>query len=189
MTEGAERWAKGSTVVATLDYLREEHGSETLDRVLERLEGPARRRVRTADPTEDVPYEVNLRLWRAVDREIGEEHPEWAEAAGAFSIGSIGQQHYGGILRKSTPEAFLTQRVSLFRLYYRPGDMEVVEEGAGRIVLRLVGFPEPGPLFCRRQAGGLREALELAGAGEARVRHVRCTGEGDAYCEWELRWS
>jgi predicted hydrocarbon binding protein len=30
--------------------------------------------------------------------------------------------------------------------------------------------------------------VELAGGVDASVRHVRCAGEGDAFCEWELRW-
>lgn len=184
-----DRWAKGSTVAATLDYVREEHGPAVLDRILDRLEAGDRRAVESAGETEDLPYDLNLGLWRAVDRELGDEHPDWAEAAGAFSIGSTGQEHYGGILKKSSPSEFLTQPVSLFRLYYRPGDMEVVRQEPGRVVLRLVGFPDPGRLFCRRQTGGLRKALELAGGRDAGVRHVRCTAEDDAFCEWELRWS
>lgn len=184
-----ERWAKGSTVTATVGYVREEHGETALERILDRLDEEDRRSLESVEETDDLPYELDLRLWRSVDREIGGEHPDWPEAAGAYSITSSGQAHYGGILRKSTPEEFLTQRVSLFRLYYRPGDMEVVRQEPGRIVLRLVGFPDPDPLFCRRQTGGLRAALELAGGEEALVRHVRCTDEGDAFCEWELRWS
>jgi predicted hydrocarbon binding protein len=31
--------------------------------------------------------------------------------------------------------------------------------------------------------------LELAGGKDVRVMHVRCEHEGDAFCEWELRWS
>lgn len=184
-----KRWAKGSTIAATLGYLREVHGEDVLARILERLEAEDRGRVETAAETDDLPYELGLALWRAADRELGELFPDWPEAAGAFSIASSGQEHYGGILRKSTPQEFLTQRVSLFQLYYRPGDMNVVRQEPGRIVLRLVGFPDPEPLFCRRQTGGLRKALELAGGKNASVRHVRCTAEGDAFCEWELRWS
>ena len=96
---------------------------------------------------------------------------------------------YGGLLRKASPAEFVTQSVSLFRLYYAPGDMVPVEVEPGRAVLRLEGFPTASPLFCARQTGGLRQATELAGGKSVRVRHVRCEHEGDAYCEWELRWS
>jgi hypothetical protein len=111
------------------------------------------------------------------------------EQAGAFAIDSLGQQLYGGLLRKSSPMEFITQSVSLFRLYYAPGDMVPVELEGSRAVARLVDFPAIGPLFCRRQTGGLRRATELAGGKQVRVTHVRCEHEGDAYCEWELRWS
>jgi hypothetical protein len=95
---------------------------------------------------------------------------------------------YSGLLRKSSPTEFLTQRVSLFRLYYHPGNMEVVEEEVEHAVLRLVGFDQADPLFCRRQTGGLRRALTEAGGHEPLSSHVRCVNEGDAFCEWELRW-
>jgi hypothetical protein len=32
-------------------------------------------------------------------------------------------------------------------------------------------------------------ALALAGGEQPQVRHVRCAVDGDAFCEWELRWS
>ena len=82
----------------------------------------------------------------------------------------------------------MTQSVSLFQLYYGPGDMVAVEVEPVRAVLRLVGFPSADVLFCRRQSGGLRRAAELAGGHGVRVAHVRCEHDGDAYCEWEVRW-
>ena len=109
------------------------------------------------------------------------------ERAGASSIESLGVQMYGGILRKPSPLEFLTQRISLFRLYYQPGDMAVVEQQPGRAVLRLVDWEDPDPLFCRRQTGGLQRAVELAGGSHPAAHHVRCAAEGDAFCEWELK--
>jgi hypothetical protein len=135
-----------------------------------------------------MPYALVRALWDAADAELRERDPDWSERAGAFSIRSTGVQLYSGILRKSNPIEFLTQSVSLFRLYYRPGDMEVVYEAPGTAVLRLVGFDAGTTLFCRRQTGGLSCALTLAGGASPRVRHVRCAIEGDAFCEWELGW-
>lgn len=129
-----------------------------------------------------------MTLWEAIDLALSADHPEWAEEAGAFAIDSVGVQLYGGILRKASPSDFLTQSISLFRLYYHPGDITVVEEAAGRAILRLIEFDPITRLFCRRQTGGLRRAVELAGGESARVRHVRCSIEGDAFCEWQLEW-
>jgi hypothetical protein len=128
-------------------------------------------------------------MWRAADHVLGAADPAWMERAGEFSIRSTGVQLYSGILRKNNPIEFLTQSVSLFRLYYHPGNMEVVAESPGYAVLRLVGFDPGTTLFCRRQTGGLCCALTLAGGVEPRARHVRCVLEGDAFCEWELSWA
>jgi len=180
--------AKGSTLRSTLAFVAAHAGTGTVARVLAALPADVRAQVDAAGAMDEVPIALLRALWEGVDAELGPDDPRWAEKSGAYSIESMGVQLYRGILLKKSPIEFLTQRVSLFRLYYQPGDMEVVEEEPGRAILRLVGF-EPGTtLFCRRQTGGLLRAIELAGGTAASVRHVRCAEEGDAFCEWELRW-
>lgn len=187
-TSTAVQHAKGSTLRSTLAFVRSLGGEGAVERVMGRLAADDLARVRVAAPTDEVPLELLHALWRAVDAEIGAEHPDWPERSGAFSIASAGVEHYSGILRKKSPAEFLLQRVSLFRLFYQPGNQEVVEEEPGHAVLRLVGFDPGDRVFCRRQTGGLLRAVELAGGASATVRHVRCSLEGDAFCEWELRW-
>ncbi len=181
--------AKGATVRGTLAYVRSLLGEESLTRLLERCDRDTATLLRRVQATDDVPYQALVSLWSVVDDAIRHEHPQWAEAAGAYSIESAGVQLYGGILRKPTPSDFLTQSVSLFRLFYAPGDMTVVQEGSSTAVLRLVDFDPQTTVFCRRQVGGLTRALELAGGEAPRVHHVRCTLSGDAFCEWEMSWA
>ena len=189
----AEHVAKGSTLRATLAFTASVAGEGAVERILGALPAATRARVRDAAATDEVPFAVWRALSDATELALGATVPDWPERAGAWAIESTGLQLYGGILRKASPIEFLTQSVSLFRLYYQPGDMKVVEheavgERGGRGVLRLVGFDHGSPIFCRRQTGGLRQAVALAGGERPRVRHVRCTLEGDAFCEWELRW-
>jgi hypothetical protein len=181
--------ARGSTVHATLAFIRERYGAAVLGAILDTLDAGVRAGLERAGMTDELPYEHLLALWRSADEKLRGRDADWMEDAGAFAIESLGQQLYGGLLRKSSPMEFITQSVSLFRLYYAPGDMVPVELEGSRAVARLVDFPAIGPLFCRRQTGGLRRATELAGGKQVRVTHVRCEHEGDAYCEWELRWS
>jgi len=185
---GAGPVSRGSAVQATLSFLEGEGGKGLVGDVLARIGAEERGRIQDVGATDEAPYPLVVALWRAADEVLGPTAPDWMERAGAWSIQSYGQQLYGGILRKASPEEFLTQSVSLFRLYYHPGDMEVVERSEGHAVLRLVGFEAMDPLFCRRQTGGLTRAIEIAGGTAARVRHVRCELEGDAFCEWDLRW-
>ena len=171
-----------------MDFVRDEKGGDVLTAVMGRLSADDRSRIESCLPTAEVPFDLVLSLWRAADDELRDTDPEWVERAGGHSIEFTGVRLYSGILRKASPIEFLTQRVSLFRLYYHPGNMEVVEEDEEYAVLRLVGFDQPDPLFCRRQTGGLRRALTEAGGQEPETSHVRCVNEGDAFCEWELRW-
>lgn len=188
-TMTTEARAKSSTIRATLAYLEKLGGTRLVDSVLNQLAPDLRRKVSVASAQPEVPFELMSELLNAADRAIGGSRPGWAEEAGAFAISSSGTDLYGGILRKSNPAEFLTQPVSLFQLYYQPGDMIVVEQDEARAVLRLIDFPHHNPLFCQRQTGGLRRALEVAGGWRTEVRHVRCTQHGDAFCEWQLSWS
>ena len=139
--------AKGSTLRSTLRYVEAEHGPTAVADVLARLGEDDRARIDTVAPTEEIPVELLRALWDAVEQAIGRRDPGWPEKSGAYSIQSMGMQLYGGILKKRDPLEFLSQPVSLFRLYYQPGNMEVVEAEPGRAVLRLVGFPgDPGVL-------------------------------------------
>jgi len=195
-TTAPTAYAKGSTLHATLAWVRRAADDAAAERVLARLAPADAAAVAAAQATDEVPFALVDRLSRAVEAELGALHPDWAEAIGALAIESLGVQRYGNLLRRASPAGFLTQEVSLFRLYYHPGDMRPVEveetaEG-GRVVLRLDGFGHAAhgsTWFCRRQTGGLTRAAALAGGERVRARHVRCALEGDAFCEWELRWA
>ena len=180
--------AKASALLATLGFVESKYGTAAREHALNELPADQRAKITQLAPTDEIPFSLLLDLWRIVDKVVSPQDPEWMEKAGAHSIESLGTQLYGGIVRKASPSEFLNQPIKLFRLYYHSGDMQIVEEAPGRAVIRLVDFDEPDVLFCRRQTGGLRRALEIAGGRAARVRHVRCANEGDAFCEWEMAW-
>ena len=180
--------AKGATLLATLDFVRRRVNADAAQRALAALDPSDRAAVAAVKPTDTIDLELLFELWRAVDSVLEPEMPDWAEQAGAYSIESVGMQLYGGIVRKATPREFLSQPVKLFRLFYHTGDMRIVDEGPDGAVLRLTDLEVTEPIFCRRQTGGLRAALALAGAEHVSVRHVRCAFEGDAFCEWQMQW-
>jgi hypothetical protein len=179
---------RGSTLRSTMEYLARVLDAAECENVLARLGADSRAVVEHAGVTDDVPYQVALDLWRSADIALSPSNPAWAEEAGAEAIRVRGMQLYSGLLQKPTPLEFVTQHISLFQRYYRPGDMKMTECARNRARARLVGF-EPGDrLFCRRLTGGWVAAIALAGGHEAVVEHARCTLEGDLFCEWEIRW-
>jgi hypothetical protein len=181
--------ARGSTVRGTVEYLRARVAQSAVDRVLDQLTSAERQQLIAARDTTEVPYSMLLHLWRIVDEAVADTHPDWIEASGSWAIEQTGMRLYSGLIRKPSPLEFLTQQVSLFHLYYRPGDMVVVEQSIRRAVVRLVGFEAASTLFCRRLSGGWTAALRIAGGREVTCVHSRCVMEGDMFCEWELRWT
>lgn len=186
--EAAMVHTRGSTLRSTMEYLARVLPPAAREAVLARLPDAMRHTVETTGMTDDVPYETALALWRSADVELRPAHPMWAEEAGAEAIRVRGMQLYGGLLAKPTPLEFVTQHISLFQRYYRPGDMKITEHASTRARARLIGFEPGDALFCRRLTGGWMAAIQLAGGRDAVVEHARCTMEGDLFCEWEIRW-
>lgn len=183
-----EMFARGSTVRGTLDFLRELGGQELVDAVLGSLLPADRRLISSAGDMTELPYRAALALWKSIDAAVGQSDPTWIERSGFWSIEQGGMRRYSGLIRKPSPLEFLSQHVSLFHLYYRPGDMVLVDQSKGRAVVRLVGFEPADTLFCRRLSGGWVAALQIAGGRDVNFVHSRCSMEGDLFCEWELRW-
>ncbi len=181
--------AKGTTVQATIEFLIHTAGPATVNEVLGALPENCRARLARVAARDEVPYQDLVALWEATDARIGGTAPDWMERQGAYAIEQMAPRHYAGLLRKRSPEEFLTQQVSLFQLYYRPGNMEVVNHGPNHAVVRLVGFNPNDRFFCRRFTGAWHATIAYTGGTNSRVRHVRCAIEGDAFCEWELHWT
>ena len=180
-------FTRGSTVRSTVEFLRD-LAPDGVEAVLSGLRPADRKMVEAVGDTDELPYRIALALWHGADALLGAHDPRWIDRSGSWAIEQAGMRLYGGLIRKPSPLEFLTQHISLFHLYYRPGDMVVVEQSAGRAVMRLVGFEPGDTLFCRRLSGGWTAALRIAGGKDVRAVHNRCSLEGDLFCEWELRW-
>jgi hypothetical protein len=180
-------FTRASTVRSTLEFLGQTT-PEVVGDVLAALPMADRKLVRSAGDTDEIPYRIALAVWRAADAVLREADAAWIERSGSWAIEQGGMRLYSGLIKKPSPQEFLTQQISLFHLYYRPGDMVAVDQGPKRAVMRLVGFEPGDTLFCRRLTGGWLAALRIAGGKDVTAAHDRCSLDGDAFCEWELRW-
>jgi hypothetical protein len=180
---------RASALQSTMEYVERALDAAGRDAILATLPPAERNIVEGASAQDEVPYDIALRLWRAIDAILGPRDGQWMEQMGAYAI-QRAADHIGDVfLHRPSPLAFITQQVPLFRLYYRPGDMVVLDHGATHAIIRLVGFEPKDPLFCRRFTGGWTAALQITGGRDVVIRHLRCSCEGDLFCEWTLRWA
>ena len=121
------------------------HGDIMLETILRRLDPPTRALITGAAMTDELSYDALMSLWRSADESLREGDPKWMETAGAYAIDSVGQQLYSGLLRKASPMEFVTQSVSLFQLYYAPGDVVPVEMEINQRGVAVGWFSRGGP--------------------------------------------
>jgi hypothetical protein len=173
----------------SLEHLQRVATAEERDAIMDALPEADRELLRHPGEHEEVPYAVALRLWRSTERVLAQRDPQWMERMGVAAVQAIDVQLGADLVRRDAPLGFLTRQIPLFRLYYRPGDMILIDHGPGHAVVRLVGFDPEDPLFCRRFTGAWDAAVRMNGGRDVTVRHLRCTCEGDMFCEWLLRWT
>jgi len=178
-----------SALRSTMEYVEREVDAAGREAILAMLPSAERKIIESVSAQDEVPYEITLHLWRAIDATLGPRDAQWMEHMGAYAIRRAADRIGDVFLHRPSPRAFITQQVPLFRLYYRPGDMVVLDHGPNHAIIRLVGFEPDDPLFCRRFTGGWTEALQISGGRDVVIRHLRCTCEGDLFCEWTLRWA
>ncbi len=75
--------AKGSALIATIDFIRAEKGEDVLASVLDRIPAGDRPRITSCKATDEVPLDLALVLWRAADEELRDAAPESARLSTA----------------------------------------------------------------------------------------------------------
>ena len=125
--------AKGSALLATLGFVKDQFGSAVLQQIVDRLPAAEQEIIRSASATREIAFSLLLDVWRASDAVLRVRDHEWMERAGAHSIDSMGTQLYGGIVRKATPLEFLNQRIRLVEVdqaQYGPAGWPETRPGA-----------------------------------------------------------
>ncbi|MEM7248447.1 MAG: hypothetical protein AAF533_24150 [Acidobacteriota bacterium] len=181
---------KGAAINARLDFIRERHGQDTLDRIVDSLDDMSQVILTgTLLPSIWYPYQVLQGLDEAIVNELGVEADEVFEVAGE----QVGRQHARSLFRvfhrEADPERVLRLAVSIFsgcacghgRLVLRKGQ----EPGQER--LSVVGA-SAGRAHCLTLGAYFRTVLAYCTENEVEVREVRCRNEEGDSCEFEFAW-
>jgi uncharacterized protein (TIGR02265 family) len=180
---------KGIVVVATLRFLGERFGDEALRSLLAELE-PADRAV-LEEPLVSAwyPLPAVLRLMRVAHRRFGAQMPriyrEMGRASADYGFNTV----YRVFFKLGSPQFIISRGSRVFSTYFRRGRLDVTEAGPGFSNAEMRDLEDAGPEYCERILGWITRTLELSGAKQSQVGHIRCVHRGDPVCRFEGTWT
>lgn len=180
---------KGSSLVATEKFVKQNFGSDGYQRLLQVLPKPSREIFdNPIIATQWYPIDEGFyQPMEAICRLFFKGEPRGAREMGKFSAREGLQGVYKVFARIASVEFILKKTPSIFVTYYQPGKMEVLENQERRLVLRMSGVDEPHLLLEERICGWLEGAAEICGEKNCRVAIIKSQAQGDEYTDFEIR--
>jgi hypothetical protein len=179
---------KGTAVIASLRFVREQFGEEGLERVLAAL------------PDEDrsafdanllasswYPMPALLHFMEETQKQFEAQEPEVLRKMGRRSADYGLTTVYKIFFKVGSPEFIVRKASRVFGSYYDTGEMVQVENAPGRAVVELKGFAG-APQYCARIFGWMERTMVLAGARNLKSSHSSCVHRGDQVCRFEGNW-
>ena len=180
---------KGAAIRARLEYLREKHGDDALQRVIETLDEMDQVILGgTVLPSIWYPFQVLANFDEAACRLLGDGDHSLFEAAGEH----VGEQHARSIYRvffkETEPSRVLRLASCIYANYY---------SGLGRLSLRsdddgrherlvIQGAPGTARPNCVTAMAYFKSVLASCTGMTVEARETRCTCWGDEACEFEF---
>jgi len=181
---------KGSAVKASIQYLEEQVGPATLQKILASLP-PSEADLLRVPILQSNWYDtsmlirlmeastphVQLPLGKSVAWEMGRHSAEYGIKTLYKIFFKVADVHF---IIKRAPQVMVT--------YYDSGSMEVMKVGPKEALLHLVDFDEPHLLICDRLQGWMERVVELSGGKDVSLKHPKCMAKGDRVCEYNATW-
>jgi hypothetical protein len=185
--------AKGTLLVNLKAYVERRHGAAAWPALLDRV-SPADRQILDGMVLLGGWYPVGA--WnRIVDAHLShasnakEEMTAYARFTADRDLNSV----FKALLRMGSPSFVLSRTDSLWRRYFDAGELKPKQVSPREFALTLEAPADleraAGPWVCQLGVcGWLAQALELTGAKQPEVEHLRCRFQGAPCCEYRARW-
>ena len=189
----AEAHGKGTLLVNLKAYVEKQHGVMGWQSLLDALAAPDRE-VLSGLVLVGGWYPVGT--WnRALEKYLSTSRTPSQEmiAIARFIADRDLNSLFKALLRMGSPAFVLSRTDSLWRRYFDVGSFGHAEKSVRqwRLTLEAPTGQDAGPdaWTCNEGVSGwLTQALELTGARQAKVTHVRCRLSGAGHCEYEAHW-
>lgn len=178
---------RGQIFLARLEYLREVHGSEGLQRVLGALEAEDRARLTGVDRGAWYPFGTLLRLDKAIATVMAPGDPGIYERLGEASARHR-TEWLGEHARLVNPHGFLSRVADEHRRFHTFGKAVYRRTGFTEGEVAYSDYPEQDLIWCRASRGYFRGAIEFLTGGPTKVEETTCQCRGDDVCCFQVHW-
>jgi len=179
---------KGQIFLARLEYLRDSHGAEGLQRVLAALQAEDRDRLTAVGREAWYPFAMLMRLDKAIAGVLAPGDPTIYERLGAASSRHR-TEWLGEHARLVNVHGFLSRVADEHRRFHTFGHAAYHRTGFTEGELLYSEYPEVDEVWCRASRGYFRGAIEFLTGGPVTVEESQCQCRGDGACVFRMRWS
>lgn len=178
---------KGTSIASFLSFLEAEYGAPKVKEFVASLDSNLKKRCEGLVLASAFYPVEELDALAAKARAYFKGDASFFERSGAhnatFGLAGVHQS----LLARPTPLDFLKAAERAWSQFMDVGSVSADVVGDGKVRLKIEGVPG-SDVFCARETGFLKRSLELAGAKQLLVSKVRCTRDGDGWCEWQVSW-
>ena len=178
---------KGGLLRARFLFVALNHGPDVWGRILARLPEEERRSLEEIGLDNWYPLGTLDLIDKAIADELAGEYDEVFNQLGEFSATTALSGPYSSLLNPDI-HSFLKQSSLIHHAYqdFGKASYDPLSDTSGLLTIKYDTAPPVS--FCESGTAYFRHAVELCGARSARITHTRCTGRGDAVCEFYITW-
>jgi predicted hydrocarbon binding protein len=178
---------KGGKISNKLAFLKDNYGEAMIRRVIDSMDSMDQLSLKIILDTAWYEIELYDRLMTAICKTAAAGDESVYTSIGHYSAEQSFTNVYKAFRGKS-PEDLLRKIVSMHAMRNDPADMKIVHQEASHCVVRIIE-PRSTVVICKVAHGFYVRAVELCGASDVRVKEISCSGKGQPFCQFDLRWN
>ena len=116
-----------------------------------------------------------------------------SDLKGAFECGKYSAEYglkgiYKVLVKLSSPEILINRATKIIQNYYEPSEVEVIDLGLDKIIVRITEFAEMEHCIEQRIAGWMTRAVEITGKKLVRTKITKSLVQNEPFSEFEITW-
>jgi hypothetical protein len=179
---------RATAIIARVNWVLTEHGSEGLDRVLASMDPALAAEIKgTVVPGAWVSFPAFVALGERIDAIWGNGDLALCRTLGAYAANFNLKTIYRIFYMIGSLRFILSKASQLWSEQYDSGEAAIVDVEGG-VSLLVKSFATPHAVHCLSVLGWMEQSAKISGADVIDTTEVRCRTRGDDVCEFRLRY-